>query len=140
MITIPKENHLYHLSYDLKELKGNEEEQNNRHLQLKKDIVWEILIHKSTHYIESPVASTIIFDSPLDFDFWKDLMHNFADSIFYVLSEVSVYSEDATKNEMSQVVHPNGKLESNFKTYVMDTVMDEQKRITNSGRKVTSKF
>ncbi len=133
-------NYLFHLSYDLKNPSEVKDELYRSHTDIKKDIVWEILINCSNGILYSPVESTIIFESSKDFNFWTNKLHNLVDKIYFVLSQVAIFSKNFKENEMYQFIHPNSNLEGNFKTNIVDIVKSEQARIIKSGRKPKSKF
>lgn len=125
MLKIAPNNYLYHLSYDLLSSEGDESKRNNENLLLKRDIVWEIIVASGIgHYLSSPVASTIVFESPKDLKFWSEMISNFADRMYFVLSEVKEIKEG-----MAILISPNTTLDDRFQNDVVNFEGDSYNRI-----------
>ena len=132
MISIAPENHLYHLSYDLIGPYEDEKSRNDAHKKLKEDLVWEILIalKGKTKNIYSPVASTIIFESCENYDYWNDKISKMKNAVYFSLSEVAKID----------IFYPNRLLNNNFRKEFVDNQFSIQQELLKRNRIPSSRF
>lgn len=124
-----KENFLYHLSYDIISKTNDDNQKTQEHIDLKKDLVWEILITCSKGIIDSYVSSTIIFESSQDINYWDNILTHFNNRIHYVLTIVKSYYTNDTNNYFQIRVNEVPNLNLNFQRDIVNFETDSFERV-----------
>ncbi|MFT5821534.1 MAG: superfamily I DNA and/or RNA helicase [Crocinitomix sp.] len=138
-MNIPSNHYMYCLSYDITSTSEDVDEVNNANLELKKLIVWEIIVEGKGLFLVSPVGSTIIFESPKNYDFWKENIQNFGDKMNFVLSQIAESEVGENTKKVAVVMSMNDDLDNNFQEKVVEYCERDYQYLMKSNRKPGTK-
>lgn len=125
ILNTPHDHYLYHLSFDIISKKENESDKVQELIQLKKDIVWEILVTIHGGIIRSDVSSTVVFESPMNFNYWDNKLNDgFANRMHFLMSEVKDYHQQDGTKYFQLLINAKPQLNDNFHRDIVQPELD----------------